>query len=196
MIVGDPAQFAIESGISHASKKPSILAIGFFNIHISGYRYGLNKSDSTAFGCTFDDVERRLAHRGSHVAPFSGEVDPGRIAESVRNALYADEGRESYFGLPIAEFSKLIHRNHLMWAPSGDEAFDDDSYVLQFDLGDQARLIGFKSHADFTYESSTLRDVRIRQDLFYDILEQWLLLFEKERTSLLESQGWQEEDYV
>ena len=32
----------------------------------------------------------------------------------------------------------------LVSAPDGDEAFDDGSYVLQFDVGDRVRLIAFK----------------------------------------------------
>jgi hypothetical protein len=116
MIIGNPAQFAIEFGISMMSEKASIGAIGFFNIHISECRYGLHDVDSTAIACSFDEVERRISQRGTHTASFSTEPDAGLIAESLRNALYSEEGRESYFGLPIAVFSDLIYRNHLLWA--------------------------------------------------------------------------------
>lgn len=187
MIVGDPAQFAIEFGIVSASAQASIRATGFFNIHIAGYRYGATAIDSTALACSFDEVERRISYRGTHTAPFSADPDAELIAESVRNALY-EEGRGSYFGLPLAVFSDLIYDNHLLWAPDGDEAFDDGSYVLQFDRGNQVRLIGFKSHAEFSYDRSTLRDVWVSQNSFYDILEQWSLLFETQRMSILESQ--------
>jgi hypothetical protein len=187
MIVGDPAQFAIEFGILNASEMESIRATGFFNIIISGYKYGLTATDSTTLACSFDEIEHRISHRGTHTAPFSAEPDAGLIAESVRNALY-EEGRGSYFGLPLAAFSDLIYDNHLLWAPDGDEAFDDGSYVLQFDRGNQVRLIGFKSHAEFSYDRSTLRDVWISQNSFYDILKQWSILFETQRMSILNSQ--------
>lgn len=186
MIVGDPDQFAIECDILSASKKASIRAIGLFNIHICGYRYGSTAIDSTALACSFDEVERRISHRGSHTAPFSAEPDAGLIAESVRSALY-EEGRRSYFGLPLAVFADLIYENHLLWAPDGDEAFDDGSYVLQFDRGNQVRLIGFKSHAQFSYDRSTLRDLWISQALFYGILDQWSILFETQRMSVLKT---------
>ncbi len=38
----------------------------------------------------------------------------------------------------------MVWDSKLMWAPDGDEAFDDGSYVLQIDSGSLVRLIGFK----------------------------------------------------
>jgi hypothetical protein len=62
------------------------------------------------------------------------------------------------------------------WAPDGDEAFDDGSYVLQFDVDDRVRLIAFK-HGErgegWQCDSATLRDVWLAADEFYRILQQW-----------------------
>ena len=188
MIVGLPEQFAIESGISEAFECLSDFAIGYFTIHIGGYRYGRHEPDSTAMGCSFDEVGRRVTQRGNHVAPFANEQDAGLIAESIRNAIYAEEGRESYFGLPAADFSEVIYSNDLLWAPDGDEAFDDGSYVLQFDVEDQVRLIGFKTDGAYSFDPSTLRDIWIPLISYYDILANWRLSFETERTALLRAE--------
>src|SRR5690242_20205886 len=51
---------------------------------------------------------------------------------------------DGYFGMSEAQFTKTLHSNSLVWAPDGDEAFDDSGYVLQFDLGDLVRLIAFR----------------------------------------------------
>lgn len=184
MTIGQPAQFAIESGISEACDSLSLRAIAFFAIHIAGYRYGMHGPNSTAIACSFDEVGRRIARRGTHVAPFAAEPSAGMIADSVRNALYDDEVRDSYFGLPAEDFSDLIHSNHLLWAPDGDQAFDDGSYVLQFDDGERVRLIGFKSKG-YSYDDMTLRDVWIDQGTFYDVLQRWRIAFERERLAML-----------
>jgi hypothetical protein len=55
-----------------------------------------------------DTVERRLSERGKHVAPFTREADAGKIAHSFRNAIYADEQEELFFGIPLLEFTQLI----------------------------------------------------------------------------------------
>ena len=44
----------------------------------------------------------------------------------------------------------------IVWAPDGDEAFDDGSYVLQVESGDQVRLIAFVGTPDFLYDPSSL----------------------------------------
>ena len=47
-----------------------------------------------------------------------------------------------------------------MWAPDGDEPFDDASYVLQFDVKDRVRLIAFKSSEGYLHDPATLSDAR------------------------------------
>jgi hypothetical protein len=184
MIIGQPAQFAIESSISKACEDLSIRAIGSFVIHLGGCHYGRDAPNSTAMACSFDEVGRRITRRGTHTAPFSAAPDAGLIADSVRNAIYAEEARESYFSLSAKDFSDLIYSNHILWAPDGDEAFDDGSYVLQFDHEVSVRLVGFKSAGFCSYDPRTLRDVWIDQDTFYGLLQQWHLAFEREWAGL------------
>jgi hypothetical protein len=67
-----------------------------------------------------------------------------------------------------------------MLAPDGDEAFDDGSFVLQFDVGDRVRLIAFKSCHNYLHDAGSLSDVWLAADDFYGILRQWHDAFESE----------------
>ncbi len=133
MLVGDPNKFAIESEMSIPDDRLSILGIGFFVIYISGIRYGVFKNDATCLGNSFYGVQERLVNRGKHAVPFCNR-QPEEIANAVRIALYADSDLESYFGIEQREFTNLVYDNHIVWAPDGDEAFDDGSMVLHFDI--------------------------------------------------------------
>jgi hypothetical protein len=176
MIIGDPSRLAIESGITNAYERRSFLALGFFVLHIGDQRYGVYSPDATMLANSFDKVERRIADRGKHTASFASEPDAGKIADAVRFAVYApDQEKESYFGIPQPEFSNFytISTNRL-WAPDGDEAFDDGSYVLQFDVNDQVRLIAFKSiPGGYRHDQHTLSDVWLSADEYYGILRRW-----------------------
>jgi hypothetical protein len=123
--------------------------------------------------CSFDEIRRRIAMRGSHTTPFASEPDGGKIADAFRNALYAEKQHESHFGIPLAEFAETIHSKRIMWAPDGDEAFDDGSHVLQFDVGNRVRLIAFKSGPGYLHDPATLSDIWLPTDDFYDVLQNW-----------------------
>lgn len=71
------------------------------------------------------------------------------------------------------EFSHWLENGKLVWAPDGDEAFDDGSFVLQFDVDDRVRLIGFRSGANCHHDPETLSDVWLPANAFYGILRQW-----------------------
>ena len=181
MIVGDPSSFAIESSITSAYDRLSFRALGYFVIHVGGHRYGVCKPDASMLANSFEEVGSRIAGRGKHTAPFASE-DAGQIAEGFRNAIFADEQATSYFGLPVHEFSEFFFERSsaIQWAPDGDEAFDDGSYVLQFDVQDRVRLIAFRSDESYLHVPSTLRDVWLPADEFYDVLQRWHGAFERE----------------
>jgi len=182
MIIGDPARFALESRITTAYSKPGLRALGLFVIHICGKRYGVYEPDATMLACSLDEVRERISWRGRHTTPFSHEQDAGKIADAYRRAVYAPhQEKETFFGLPHAEFRALIYQSKLVWAPDGDEAFDDGSFVLQLDKEEHVRLIGFKTKQEgYEHEPSTLADVWIDANEFYRILEEWSSAFEKE----------------
>jgi hypothetical protein len=166
MIVGNPSIFAIESQITKAYESLSMRALGFFVVHIGGRSYGVREPDATMLACSFDEVKDRLTCRGKYTAPFATELDAGKIADAFRNAIFADDPDKTSFGIPLAEFRSLFYTtsNDRMWAPDGDGAFDDGSYVLQFDVKDRVRLIAFKSGDNYRHDPATLSDVWIPAD--------------------------------
>ena len=175
MIIGDPSIFAIESGISEAYERLSLLSLGFFVIHINGRRYGVFEPDATMLACSFGAVEERITHRGRHTAPFANELDAGKIADAFRHAIFADEPEDEYFENSRESFKELFYTQSVdrMWAPDGDQAFDDRSYVLHFDVEDRVRLIAFQCQDGISYTHGTLSDVWLAADDFYNILRQW-----------------------
>jgi hypothetical protein len=184
MMIGNPAIFAIESEISRAYERLGFRALGFFVLHVGGHRYGVYEPQATMLANSFDVVQARIAFRGKHVAPFATEPDAGAVADAFRNAIYADEQEESFFGVPLAKFCNLVHqKSHLVWAPDGDEAFDDGSYVLQFDVDSRVRLIAFKSDEDYRHAPSSLSNVWLPADDFYNVLQKWHNAFEAEWVS-------------
>jgi hypothetical protein len=181
MIIGNTSTFAIESGITNAYASHSLRALGFFLIYVGGRCYGRRSSDSTMLACSFDEVRDRIAHRGEHIAHFASGFSAGTIADAVRRALYAqDQESERFLGMRQAELSELIYARHILWAPDGDEAFDDGSFVLQFDVEDRVRLIAFKRDEAYSYDPTTLREMWLAGDSFYLILQQWYDAFETE----------------
>lgn len=184
MIIGEPSIFAIESRITKAYERLSLRALGFFSIYVKGFTYGRRSPDSTMLGRSFDEVAVRIADRGTHTVPFANEADAGEIASAFRNAIYGEEPQKSYFGIPVQQFKELIYSRKIVWAPDGDEAFDDGSYVLQFDAKDHVRLIGFKSSRAQAYDTYTLRDMYLAGKDFYSVLQRWHDAFENEWTSL------------
>lgn len=186
MIIGDPNTFAIESGITSAYDRLSFRALGFFVLFIGGRRYGVYKPDASLLACSFEEVKDRIAQRGLHTAPFAVEHNAERIADTFREAIFGDEPAEQYLGFSLAEIRSRFYTelNDCMWAPDGDEAFDDGSFVLQFDIDDRVRLIAFQSGDGNSYISGTLRDVWLKADTFYDVLKSWYAAFESEWHSM------------
>jgi hypothetical protein len=183
MTIGDTSTFAIESEITRAFARLSFRGLGFFVIHVAGQRYGINSPSQSMLACSFDEVGRRINGRGTHQAPFA-EAAAIEIASAYTSAAYLDNNRnETYFGMGEAQFTKTLYSNSLVWAPDGDEAFDDSSYVLQFDVGDRVRLIAFK-RPDSLVDPASMRETWLSSDTFYSTLRQWRDTFMTEWESL------------
>ena len=180
MIVGDTQVFAIESGIATAYERLSLLGLGFFVVHVGGYRYGIHEPHATMLANSLAAIRSRIMSRGQHTAPFASEPEAARVATAFRQAFYADDQEDFYFGLPLNDFTGLFAFHDLVWAPDGNEAFDDGSYILQFDDGNRVRLIAFRSGQGGFPDLSTLRDVWMEADLFYETLDRWRAVFETE----------------
>ncbi len=184
LIIGNTSLFAIESSVTKAYERLSFRALGFFVVHVGGRSYGRRSADSTMLASSFDEVERRIARRGTHNVSFAVEPDAGRIADAFRDAAYADRPKESYFDIPKIRFAEMVHVKRIVWAPDGDEAFDDRSYILQFDILDSVRLIAFKCGQGFFHDPTTLTDISLPSEDFYGLLRKWHDAFEAEWASL------------
>jgi Immunity protein 42 len=182
MIVGNSTVFAIEHRITHAYARLSFRALGCFLIHIEGQSYGVSKPDATMLAASFDEVEQRIARRGTHLASFSTVSDASQIADAYCEAIYApDKENQRFFDILQPEFQTLFYSNHIAWAPDGDEAFDDGSHVLHFDFEDRVRLIGFRfCNGGYNHDPKTLSDVWLKADEFYRVLQRWHDTFEAE----------------
>ena len=173
MIIGDPNTFAIESHITDAYDRLSFRALGFFVVHIAGFQYGVRKPDATMLACSLGEVEDRLSRRGTHSAPFSSKP-AGAIADALKLSLFGpEEWPEEFFGLSRSELEEAARSRFLVWAPDGDEAFDDGSFIFQFDVNEHVRLIGSRFDQVNRHDPNTLREVMINADAFYDALRRW-----------------------
>lgn len=186
MIIGDPSTFAIESHITVAYERLGFRGLGYFVIHIGGLAYGVREPDATLLACSLDEIDKRLASEGRHIAPFSKEPDSDSIADAFRSAIYGECQDESFFGLPVDEFQQYFSRDtvDLMWAPDGDQAFDDGSYILQFDIENKVRLISFKCNEDGKRIRETMRDIWLTQSRYYGVLKDWRNAFYKSWQSM------------
>jgi len=174
--------FTIESYISSAYSNKGIMAIGYFLIQIKGISYGVKEDDATALANSYDAVIRRLEMKGKHIAPVDLIILPSlELAQITNSSLYyCIEKQDSWeFSIPRDELADIIYKNNLIWAPDGDEAFDDGSRVFQFDMDNKTvRLIGYKTTDD--YNIHTLSDLKIDSNEFYSTLKKWADGFYKE----------------
>lgn len=186
MTVGNPDEFAIESSITKVNEKKGLRGLGLFCLHISGLRYGVHEPDATMLACSFDAVNRRIEKKKQHTATFSDFPDAAIIADEYRRVFFSeDDNGDTRLGVSVDDFRNAIEQNQIVWAPDGDEAFDDRSCVLQFDKGDSVRLVAFKVGENTQHDPRTLRDLYLPQDKYYSTLKTWSVAFETEWRHLL-----------
>ncbi|MFD2265625.1 Imm42 family immunity protein [Lacibacterium aquatile] len=173
MIIGDPRTFAIESQITEAygEEHRSFLGMGYVLLHISERRFGIDAPDATTM-FSYDCIPDRIAARGTHTAPFSGVENPQEIALATAIALYREEGAgQTFFGLSNEEFQNAIYTADIKW--TADQEFDDGTNVLQFDIGDQVRLIGFINSEISSEVRQSTAEAWLSADTFYETLDHW-----------------------
>lgn len=179
--IGDRSLFAIESSITRAFERPSLRALGYFVIYVGAQRYGIEAPDASMLACSFDEVARRLTARGKHVAPFSSFSDVAEIVRAHNKTIWEGGSKDcNFFGMSGAEVRDAFINGEISWAPDGDAAFDDGSRVLQFDVGDMVRLVGYRSHVSFGQIQASISDQMINADVFYGILADWHHRFDAE----------------
>lgn len=177
VLIGNPGKLAIRSSMAAAYERLGAMALGSFQVIVNGLEYGKSSCNATLLACSFDAVVARIEAAGTHVAPFSSNSSSD-IALAYVSALFGDENGES----EVAEISReafldSMDAAHIVWAPDGDEAFDDGSVILQFDLKDNVRLVCFKRTDDGI---SQLTDITLSSVEFYGVLRDWRSAFFEE----------------
>jgi len=189
MTVGDMRKFALESSITHAFDRPSLLGLGFFVIYVGGRRYGVKDSEATMLANSFDAVSLRLDQRGTHFLPFPVDAGAVGIASAAARVLYDDgDTMRKFFGVSSEELNDALHAAHIIWAPDGDQAFDDGSHVLQFDVQHRTRLIAF-TRVSGARGPEHVREEWLPSDYFYGVLQSWKSKFYAEWASLPKAGG-------
>jgi hypothetical protein len=174
MIVGDPNRFALESEITKAYEEKSLRALGFFVIHVAGRCFGVREMEATMLANSFDEVGERIARRGQHADPLLAAAAARTLALAVSQAIYGySERGKPLLGMNDAEIADRFASSQALWAPGGDEAFDDGSYVLHFDLGNRVRLVAFRRTVSSLLDPGSLVETSLEADEFYGILEAW-----------------------
>jgi len=180
MLIGNPEIFAIESFVNKVYPSASFLALGYFSIHISSNVYGVRLPEASMLGCSFNSVQRRVEQRGSHLLPSVSNFEASVIAESVQNAIYSENPYDRVFDMSREDFMESLYKREILWAPDGDEAFDDGSHVLQIDEGNEVRLIAFVNNENTESLWGSVSEIYLSQDDFYNILEEWVRVFQEE----------------
>ena len=174
MIVGDVNRLAIESEILWAVPRASQLAVGFFVVHVAGVGFGVREPDVSCLGCSVDQVELRLAMRGTHTNERLSDVPADQLASAYLSIFYGDEDDN---------VTRLTDRDFLdanvIWCPDGDAAFDDGSHILHLDKGDDVQIVAFRNGENARV--SDLATQIVSADEFYSILKTWLVAFRRER---------------
>jgi len=189
MIVGDRNVFAIESSITKAFSHPGQRALGYFVIHVRGEAYGVKKPDASLLACSLDEVIDRLGRRGTHQISNLLDVSASMIVEAYLDAIYRDTKRTDYFVRSRSEFSEDIYGNKASWAPDGDQAFDDGSHILQFDIDDRVRLIAFRNRECLDDVIESIAEECIESDRFYDVLSSWSETFLRQWSYMKKESG-------
>ncbi|HEY2662355.1 MAG TPA: hypothetical protein VGI79_21750 [Caulobacteraceae bacterium] len=180
MIIGDPSSIALEAGITEAFEQPSQLALGYFAIHICGKVFGVRSHDATMLACSYNAMKARLDRRGNHAVRDAKDRAALEIVRHCQAAIYGIEHNATLLSADEAFGGRLMASN-IVWAPDGDAAFDDGGHVLQFDEGNEVRLIAFKNEIDFQAVISSVAEAWVPTAIFYELLAEWLRWFDSER---------------
>jgi len=184
MTIGDPKIFAIESEIFEAYENLGFFGLGFFVLHVNSHQYGVREENATMLGCALSEAQERLYDRGKHIAPFAYGNSAKNIIQGLREARYDPfPKRELIWGLSLDEINNIVGSSKCYWDTRCDEAFDDGSLILQFDIKEKVRLIANKtsnSLSKMPEEHEFLQDLIIDSPMFYGILEEWIYRIKKQ----------------
>lgn len=180
MIIGDASIFAISSSVTAVYSVSDMKVLGSFCFHVGGTSYGVQHPRATMLACSVEAIQARIARRGAHVSSFSSHR-AAHIAKLYLAGLYGVHyGGEGGLQAEAQSFALESQRAHWVMAPDGDEAFDDGSHVLQFDLHKKVRLIAFRNEDGLDAMLDSISEAEMEEELFYSILRDWSSSFRSE----------------
>lgn len=180
MIIGDASIFAIASSVTAVYSLNDMKVLGSFCYHVAGKSYGVQHPRATMLGCSMDAIQARIARRGAHVSSFSSR-SATHIARLYLSGWYGlHHGGEESLQTEAQSFALEGQLAQWVMAPDGDEAFDDGSHVLQFDLHNRVRLIAFRNEEGLDEMLDSISEVEMEEELFYSILQDWDKSFRSE----------------
>lgn len=158
MLFGDRSTFAIDCEIT--SRRPPHQALGKFVVYLAGRRFGVDEPEASMLANSIDAIEDRLRNRGLHQCRSLTSIPAVSIANAYLSETYLD-----------VDAAASVDWRPVVWAPDGDEAFDDGSHILQLDAGPSVRLIGFQNTGD-ALAAEDIVELTILPDAFYSVLAQ------------------------
>lgn len=173
-MVGNSERFAIETHVEMVVPKASQLALGYFAIHINGTVYGVREPDATLLACSYDLICSRLGRRGMHLSQLATNYPAEELVRCIQLAIYEEcPPGQCLLGMSPSQLLDELTINELILAPDGDEAFDDGSNIIQFDVGERVRIVGFKNWPDEKSQIGSISEIYMPTAEFYEILECW-----------------------
>jgi hypothetical protein len=174
---GERDAFAIVCEVSEWLERDSQLGIGSFRYFVAGASFGRSEPDATLLGCSVQNVERRIRSRGRRVYLVEDGMNAAEIVSGYLRlysaAWIGDRGASLYRTASVEAYG----RDGVVAAPDGDEAFDDGSHVLQFDRGDDVRVIAVRNFDTEAEALGSVREALLTADQFYGVLSKWVAEF-------------------
>lgn len=176
-VFGDRASFALELGIARTYPDSSSRALGHVVIWLNGQPFGVQENDASMLACSLDQIRRRYNRRGLHIAPSLAEMKASQVMKAYLAATYWAELDHSLQAEECSLITDAITKADGLWAPDGDEAFDDGSHVLHFDCGEVVRLIGAKNTGATAFNDVEVVETFFDANRFYAVLLAWMEAF-------------------
>lgn len=166
MIIGDKQIFAIDFKI-YTPIDNFFIGDGYFLVYIDGFEYGIKKSNATVFGSIEWELKTEFMN---HVNNENLELC-GFSRQNICDVYYDKHYREiNDFSIDDYEaISKTLEESPKSikeW--SLETAFDDGSFVLQYNTKNEICLLGFK-----TYEYEKIKDIHsacISKEYYINVL--------------------------
>ena len=169
MIVGDRSRFAVEIELHPDSPKSISTGFGLYRFWIADQPYGRSAPDASCLAASCDALRERLGQRGHHDATGMPTGNPLGILERAYWLIY--RVTDVHIASRQASAQEVAQARRLMMAPDGDEAFDDGSFVVQWDdrgvVGLAAGLVG---EGDGPMIVDPVRSIRLGTVDFYDVV--------------------------